>query len=128
QPERFETARAFYVACHDKRRRPGKTFVGFQKALTALPAAVLRRIAGLFRRHLLTRLGPLLYTDAWAVFGCDGSRLLCPRTFELEQRLGDPGGDCCSGHKPPQLWLTALVHLATGIPWSWQVGKGDASE
>src|SRR2546425_10750389 len=28
QPERFETARGFYVACHEKRRRPGKTFVG----------------------------------------------------------------------------------------------------
>ena len=32
-PERFETARAFYVACHQRRRRPGKTFAGFEKAL-----------------------------------------------------------------------------------------------
>src|SRR5262245_15616315 len=44
QPERFETARAFYISCHDKRRRPGRTFVGFQQALNALPAVVLRRV------------------------------------------------------------------------------------
>jgi hypothetical protein len=128
QPERFEAARAFCVACHPKRRRPGKTFAGFQKALNALPAQALRRVAGLFRRRLLGRLGPLLHTDGWAVFGCDGSRLRVPRVAELERRLGDPGGDSCSGHKAPQLWLTALVHLASGLPWSWQLGKGDASE
>ena len=28
-PERFETARAFYVAVHQRRRRPGRTFAGF---------------------------------------------------------------------------------------------------
>lgn len=128
QPERFETARAFCVACHPKRRRPGKTFGGFQKALNALPACVLRHIADLFRRRLQRLLGPLLPTDGWVVLGCDGSRLRCPRTEELEKRLGDPGGDSSSGHKPPQLWLTALVHLASGVPWSWIVDKGDASE
>jgi hypothetical protein len=128
QPERFETARAFYVVCHPKRRRPGKTFQGFRNALEALPVRCLRQVAALFRRHLLARLGPLLLTEGWAVFGCDGSRLRCPRTPELEKQLGDPGGDSSSGHKPPQLWLTALVHLASGVPWSWRLGKGDASE
>jgi hypothetical protein len=28
----------------------------------------------------------------------------------------------------PSLWLTALVHLASGVPYAWLVGKGDASE
>lgn len=128
QSERFETARAFTVCCHYKRRRPGKTFQGFQKARNALPTYVLRRVADLFRRRLLDRLGPLLLTDGWAVFGCDGSRLRLPRVNELERRLGDSGGVSCSGHKTPQLWLTALVHLSSGVPFSWLVGKGDASE
>lgn len=132
QPERFETARAFYVACHPKRRRPGTTCVGFQKALVALPCCVLRAIATLFRKHLLDRFGPFWKTDGWAVFGCDGSRVRTPRTAELEMRLGnpggDPGGDPKSEQKSPQVWLTALVHLASGVPWSWMVGKGDASE
>lgn len=128
QPERFETARAFCVACHPKRRRPGKTFQGFQKALEALPCSVLSTVADLFRQHLLARFRPLMLTDGWLVFGCDGSRLRTPRTAELEKRLGDPGGDNHSGHKVPQVWLTAVVHLQSGLPWSWRVGKGDASE
>lgn len=128
QPERFETARAFCIACHPKRRRPGKTFAGFQKALEALPCRVLYAIADLFRQQLLARFRALMLTDGWLVFGCDGSRIRTPRTEELEKRLGDPGGDNQSGYKAPQVWLTALVHLQSGMPWSWMVGKGDASE
>src|SRR5450432_3662049 len=44
-PERFETARAFYVALHQRRRRPGKTAEGFEKALGQLPMPVLRAVA-----------------------------------------------------------------------------------
>jgi hypothetical protein len=28
----------------------------------------------------------------------------------------------------PSLWLSAVVHLASGVPYAWLVGKGDASE
>src|SRR6516225_7436682 len=44
-PERFETARAFYVALHQRRRRPGKSFAGFEKALGKVPVALLRAVA-----------------------------------------------------------------------------------
>jgi Transposase DDE domain len=128
QPERFETARAFCVASHPKRRRPGKTFQGFQKALEALPCSVFRTVARLFRQQILARFGSLMRTDGWLVFGCDGSRIRTPRTGELERRLGDSGMDSNSKCKTPQVWLTALVHLQSGMPWSWRVGKGDASE
>jgi hypothetical protein len=128
QPERLETARAFYVAVHPKRRRPGKTFQGFQKALEAVPCSLLRAVADLLRNHLLRRFGSLLHTDGWFVLGCDGTRLRAPRCEELEQRLGDSGGDDQAGSNPPQVWLTVVVHLASGIPWAWLPGKGDASE
>ena len=128
QPERFETARAFCIASHPKRRRPGKTFQGFQKALLALPCRVLSTVGHLFRKQILARFSSLMKTDGWFVFGCDGSRIRTPRTEELEQRLGDSGVDRNSKCKTPQVWLTALVHLQSGIPWSWRVGKGDASE
>jgi hypothetical protein len=26
------------------------------------------------------------------------------------------------------MWVTALVHLTTGIPWAWWLGRGNASE
>ncbi len=44
--------RAFYVACHQRRRRPGKTFAGFEQALAHLPTRVLRATAAGLRRRL----------------------------------------------------------------------------
>ena len=128
QPERFETARAFCITSHPKRRRPGKTYQGFQKALKALPCRVLYTVAHLIRKQILSRFSSLMKTDGWFVLGCDGSRIRTPRTEELEKRLGDSGVDSNSKCKTPQVWLTALVHLQSGMPWSWWVGKGDASE
>ena len=123
-PERFETARAFAAVCLPKRRRPGRTVQGFQKALARLPMPALHAVAAGVRRRL-----PALLPASWMVFGfvpigCDGTRLECPRTAELERRLGQAG-------KPgsaPAVWLTALVHLRLGVPWAWRWGKGTASE
>ena len=123
-PERFETALAFYVACHASRKRPGKTASGFQAALSKLPVQVLRSVATAVRRQLLAQLGDRLTTAGWRVFGCDGSRIECPRTAELERRLGQAGKD----QSAPTAWGTALVHLRSGLLWAWQTGKGTASE
>lgn len=127
-PERFETARAFYVCLHPKRRRPGKTARGFDLALCRLPCRVLRLLAAAIRGQLLLRLGVLLQTDGWKVFGCDGSELACPRTQELEQRLGKAGGRPGVLPAQPQLALSAVVHLQSGLLWSWRLGKGQVSE
>src|SRR5262245_16964030 len=127
-PERFETARAFFVCLHPKRRRPGKTAKGFDKALSRLPCSVLRLVASAIRERLLARLGSLLDTDGWKVFGCDGTALACPRTAEREQRLGSAGGKPGALPPVPQLALSALVHLSSGLLWSWRLGKGGAGE
>ena len=37
QAEKFQTARGFYVASYQARKRPGKTLQGFQKALARVP-------------------------------------------------------------------------------------------
>jgi hypothetical protein len=147
-PERFETARAFYVALHQRRRRPGKTFAGFEKALGRLPTPLLRALAAAIRDRLAQIFAKRLEIDGFIPFGCDGSRLACPRSQELERHLS-PGKQskrprrkknlppalprtvtdykaraACS----PQLWVTAVVHLGLGILWSWRLGTGTASE
>ncbi len=124
QAERFETARAFYVATHQKRQRPGKTAQGFQKALARLPLACLRALAAGCRRRLPADLGDDWVSDDFVAWGCDGSRLECPRSAELEQRLGV----CAKDQSAPMLWVTALVHLRTGLLWGWRLGKGTADE
>ena len=123
-PERFETARAFYVALYQKRRRPGTTCEGFQKALARVPMLALRRIACAVRSRLASVFAARFQVDGFIPIGCDGSRLACPRSAALEQRLGGGSKD----DAPPMLWVTALVHLSLGLLWSWRLGNGTASE
>lgn len=123
-PERFETARAWYIACYQCRKRPGTTCPGFLKALIGVPVAVLRALAMGVRRRILTLFGERLLYRGFHPFGCDGSRKECPRSTELEKRLGQAG----KNDSAPSLWLTAIVHLPYGLLWSWRLGKGTASE
>jgi hypothetical protein len=156
-PERFETARAFYVALHQRRQRPGKTCAGFEKALGKLPLPVLRAVANAVRCRIAQVFADRFLVDGYIPLGCDGSRQACPRTQELEQRLNlrkkkkrrrkkavparpqtqelqpDPGlGKEKENHKAaldaPQIWITSVVHLGLGLLWSWRLGKGTASE
>jgi hypothetical protein len=175
-PERFETARACYVALHPKRRQPGKTFRGYSLALRRLPMPVLRALLAAVRCRLCGWLQGCWRTGGFVLLGCDGSRLECPRTAALERALGCSGkvkkakkakkgpkkkakksakaktkeglkgnpaevpGATTSAPAAasktkadeemslPSLWLTAVVHLGSGVPYAWLVGKGDASE
>jgi hypothetical protein len=124
ESERFAKARGYYVACHETRRRPGKSLVGFQKALRRVPMRQLRALAAGVRQEIHARLGPRRLVDGFEPMGCDGSRIECPRTAELERRLGRAG----KKDTAPNVWLTALVHLPTGLLWSWRLGPGNACE
>jgi len=155
-PERFETARAFYVALHQRRRRPGRTFAGFAKALGKLPVRVLRAVAAALRGRLAQVFARRFWVDGFIPLGCDGSRLACPRSRELERRLGlgqrkkrrprpkkvaparppvpqgqDPAGTRAAKPRAasaPQVWVTAVMHLGLGVLWSWRLGTGNADE
>ena len=87
QAERFETAKAFYVASYQRQRRPGKTLEGFQNALARVPARALRAVATAVRSRLQAVFAQRWLVDGFVPLGCDGSRLNCPRSPELEQRL-----------------------------------------
>jgi hypothetical protein len=125
QEERFAAARAAYVAHYQRSRRPGTTLAGFLSALAKLPLPVLRVLAAGVRQRL-GKLGDesLRLQGGWLPLACDGSRLECPRSAELQQRLGEAG-------KPgsaPTIYRTTLVLLPLGVVWSWCWGKGTASE
>jgi Transposase DDE domain len=124
QAEKFETARGFYVATHRARKRPGATVAGFQKALARVPMRQLWAVATGVRHQIRVRFAGRLLIDGFEPMGCDGSRIECPRSAELDARLRPAGKDDAA----PTIWVTAFVHLATGLLWSWQVGPGTADE
>jgi hypothetical protein len=123
-PERFAMARGIVALCRPKRARAGRSVQGFQKALARLPMRPLVALAAAVRRRFVALMGDALVRDGFIPLGCDGSRLECPRNDELLARMGRAG----KAGAAPSLWVTALVHLETGVPWSWRLGRGDASE
>jgi len=119
-PERFEAARAFYVVSCVKRKRPGISVQGFEQALQKLPMPVFRSLAAAIRLRVQALFGDRLRVYGFIPFGCDGTRQECPRSEELERRLGTFGKEGSA----PMIWNTSIVHLTLGFPWCWRLGKG----
>lgn len=123
EKDRIEVARDYYVALYPHRKRPGKSQAGFLAALARLPRYFFKAVQPVLRQRVAKVLEPFWYVDGWIPFGVDGSRLALPRYADLERRFGTAGtGDF------PQLWITSVVQLTTGVPWSWRFGRSDASE
>jgi hypothetical protein len=122
-----------------------------------MPLPVLRAVASAVRCRLALIFAQRFLIDGFIPLGCDGSRLACPRSQELERRLGlgkkkkkkrkpkaalacpqtqaAEGPACHKGNQTtqavpdsPQLWVTAVLHLGLGVLWSWRLGKGSANE
>ena len=124
EAERFATAGACYVACHQHSQRPGQTVAGFQQALAKLPLPVLHALFAAVRQVLLPLCQRYWHTAGFVVMACDGSRLECPRSAALEKKLKTCGKDKTA----PMLQILALVLLPAGLLWSWNVGPGVANE
>jgi hypothetical protein len=75
-------------------------------------------------RAEMQRLTDYQCIERWNALAVDGSDSPCPRTLSNQAAMGDKG-------KPdgiPQVTMTSLLHLRTGLPWSFRVGPGTESE
>ena len=120
----FSAARDSAAEMYDSRRRPGCTFAGFAKAWARASLRMLEVLGTYLRQTVQYVAGARWRWREWVVLAVDGTRLDCPRTRANERAFG------CAG-KPgtgPQMLLTTLFHLATGLPWAWRRGRGDESE
>jgi hypothetical protein len=102
----------------------GKSYTGWYEAqlkwLTPLRPALGDRL----RRRLRTMAGRRWRREGWCAFAVDGSRVECPRTQANERELKCAGRDKTG----PQLFVTTLLHMGTGVPWDFRIGPGTASE
>jgi hypothetical protein len=102
----------------------GKSYTGWYEAqltwLTPLRPALGKRL----RQQLEKVARRRWLREGWCAFAADGSRVECPRTKANEDALK------CAGKKKtgPQLFVTTLLHMGTGVPWDFRIGPGTASE
>lgn len=120
----FAVARSVVVALYPTRRRPGRAFVGFLKALATRSERLLATVGAALRRGVQRVAGRRWRWKGRVVMGVDGTRIDCPRTRANEQAFG------CAGQSgtAPQMLLTTLFHVGTGLPWAWHRGPGGGSE
>lgn len=121
---RFEAALSSVDAMFRSRRRAGRTYQGFVKAMVRWSPRLLRRAEGRLRESVRETAGAAWETFGWVVMGVDGTKTATPRTAANEKAFGCSG----RGGGGPQVWLTMIAHLATGLPWCWKIGKANASE
>ena len=118
--DRFANARQAVIGMFPKRKRPGKTYQGFVTACGRLRRRQLRAVRRQLRDHHRFVAGPFWQRDGWVAFAADGTRVELPRTAQNERAFGCAGRDKTA----PQLQLTSLYHMGTGLPWAWQIGAG----
>lgn len=122
--EAFAIARKSVVEMYPTRRRPGKSYQGFTKALALKSAVLLGLVVESLRHRTREVAGARWRQDGWVVMSVDGSSVRCPRTVANENAFGYSGKE----RSAPTQTLTALFHVGSGQPWSWRRGNARANE
>lgn len=115
--QRFESALMVLDRALPRRRRTGRTFQGFVKAMMRCSASLLATLIPRLRERTVRAAGTHFRMGRWVPIGVDGSRIDAPRTIANEA-LGLAGKDKCG----PQMMLLLLVHLGAMLPWGFKVG------
>lgn len=147
--ERFARARKIALVTLGLSALTATTYQAFLKLLRAWTAALAAALAATLRSRMREALAERFLVGGFAVFGVDGSRLELPRTVSNQGRFAArPRGPSRPRRRPararartaptqaahlkkadsPQMWLTVLWHVGTGLPWDWRIGPTDSSE
>lgn len=122
--DRFGEARSAGVSMYVSRRRPGTSYRGFINQLQRHSRRLLERVTQGLRQRVMECAGEQWQVGRFVAFGVDGTKSDAPRTKANRQGL-KIGGKRRSG---PQQLLVMLMHVGTGLPWSWRRGEATASE
>jgi hypothetical protein len=102
----------------------GKSYTGWYEAqlkwITRLRPSVSKRL----QQQMQGMAGKHWQREGWCAFAVDGSRVECPRTEANQRELKRAGREKTG----PQLFLTTLLHMGTGLPWDFRIGPGTDSE
>jgi Transposase DDE domain len=121
--DRFAVARDVLRSLFPKWRL-GTDYQGWCDAQLQYIDAIQPALAKRLREQMRLFAGKHWLREGWCAFAADGSRVECPHSAANKAGLG------CAGKKKtgPQLFLTTLWHMGTGLPWDYRIGPGTASE
>jgi Transposase DDE domain len=151
--ERFTWARKIAVVALGLGALTATTYQAFLKLLRAWTVVLTAALVAVLRRRMQEDLAERFLVGGYAVFGVDGSRLELPRTVSNEAHFAPAPKRRRSKPKrrhartkaartkaaraaaarakkanSPQMWLTTMWHVGTGLPWDWRLGPSDSSE
>lgn len=148
---RFGQARQVIAKVFRWRRPPGGSAQGFLKMLSKWQPELLGAILPHLRRQMQEG-DPAQWTTAgYVVFAADGSQVALARSKSLEAIFTSPRRRTRTARRKrataargsakkqtatarqkkatsPQLWLTMLWHVGSGLPWAWRTGPSGARE
>src|SRR4051812_43117498 len=146
--KRFFHARKVVIAMGFLARVPATTYQAFLKLLTTWTVVLATVVFDVLRRRMQSDLAARFEVCGFQVFGVDGSRLELPRTESNEGRFSPAKARRPSRSKAktkaksrrrvrsqawrdgrarqkkansPQMWLTTMFHVGTGLPWDWRL-------
>ncbi len=143
---RFEAARKIALQVFGLTELTARTYQAFLKLLRAWTVVLAAAVVRALRRRMQADLRDRFHVGDYVVFGVDGSRLELPRTASNERRFAprrrsakarrrqarartaDAAAARAKKANSPQLWLTVMFHVGTGLPWDWRTGPSDSSE
>jgi hypothetical protein len=146
--QRFQQALKIIRGLLKKQHVPDVSYQAFMKLLHRWTDRLLECLLGAYRDKMRTALGGAWQIGKWLVFAVDGSRVKVPRTRSNEDRYSPKSKLSRQAQRRrrqrrqkrlvkrareeqanvPQIWITVLWHVGSGLPWAWQTGPSDSSE
>ena len=128
----------------------GTSYQGFMDQLGRYNARMMNVIIPHFQNLTKTKLKNYWLTSGFLLLGVDGSRFQLAWTESLKKAFApkkkkketkrkfkkrknrykkkQTQADRAKKSESPQLWLTLLWHVGTGLPYNWRLGPSDSSE
>ncbi|HEX9597644.1 MAG TPA: IS4 family transposase [Anaerolineales bacterium] len=149
--ERFTQARKIITKVFRWQLAPGVSYQGFMKMLAQWQDELLAAVVPHLRAQRQDVHQAQWETAGYAVFAGDGSRVALARSASLEATFAPQRRRTRAAHRrksagarrvpkkqaaaarqkkatSPQLWLTLLWHVGSGLPWAWRTGPSGSSE
>jgi len=148
--DRFATARKITRRGFPRQDEPAKSYQAFTKLLRRWTPTLLTLLFQAFRTRMQQSLASVWTVAGWFVLAADGSCIGVPRTRGNEERYSPKSKLSRAAQKlrrvrrqtrrrkkeharqrkanVPNIWLTMLWHVGSGLPWDWRTGPSDSSE